>query len=95
MFKHINKIYTIGFVCIACTYTLGYAWWVFFVSLLLAFLPFATTYFFFALPILVVLYNFIFGDSTFAWLCILFTPFHYFAFTSHVIHGIKNLLDID
>ena len=95
MFKHINTIYTVAFVCMACYFSLGYAWWVFFVSLLLAFIPFATTYFFFGLPILIVLYNFIFGDSTFAWLCILCTPFHYTAFTSHVIHFVKDVWDID
>ena len=95
MLKHINTIYTIVFVCIACYFSLGYAWWVFFVSLLLALTPFATSYFWFGLPILIILYNFIFGDSIFAWLGIACTPFHYTAFTSHVINGIKSLLDID
>ena len=95
MLKHINTIYTIVFVCIACYFSLGYAWWVFFFSLLLALTPLATSYFWFGLPILVLVYNFIFGDSTFAWLIIACTPFHYTAFTSHVINGIKSILEID
>ena len=95
MLKHINTIYTIVFVCIACYFSLGYAWWVFFVSLLLALTPLATSYFWFGLPILIILYNFIFGSTTFAWLCIVCAPFHYTAFTSHVIHAIKDILEID
>ena len=95
MLKHINTIYTIVFVCIACYFSLGYAWWVFFVSLLLALTPLATSYFWFGLPILIILYNLIFGSTIFAVLCVACAPFHYIAFTSHVIHFIKDIWDID
>lgn len=95
MLRHINTIYTVIFVCIACYFSLGYAWWVFFVSLLLALMPLTTSYFWFGLPILIILYHFIFGDSTFAWLCIFCTPFHYTAFTSNLINTIKGVFEIE
>jgi hypothetical protein len=95
MLKNINTIYVIAFIVVGFMYSASYAWGVFFVSILLAMIPFATTYFFFGLPILIVLYHFIFGDSTFAWLSIIFAPFHYFAFTANVLDAVKGIFDID
>ena len=109
MFK-INTAYVVGLFCIALypddhnqAYGFGYAWWVFFVSMLLALIPLATSRFWFGLPIFILLWVFWAPhswtgdryDSDFGWLCIIYAPFHYTAFAGNVIGGIKSLLDID
>lgn len=91
----INTIYFIGFALLWLYFGFGFTAQVFLVSLLIALIPLATSNFIFALPLVILAYSFIFGDSTFAWLCIIFSPFHWASATSLLIHGIKDIWDID
>lgn len=91
----ITSLYTIGFGLVWLYFGLGYTVEVYIVSLLIALIPLATSRFLFALPILIVLYSFIFGDSTFAWLCLIFSPFHWVAFAGLMVDAIKGIFDID
>jgi hypothetical protein len=83
-----------------------YVWWVFFVSLLVALIPFAMSKYWFGLPIFILLWCFFMPtafvpdclmdyDSNFAWLCILYAPYHYLAFGANIINGIKTIFDIN
>ena len=106
----INVAYVIGLFCIGCypddhgvAYGIGFVWWVFFVSMLLALSPLATSRFWFALPIVIILWVFLAPaswtgdryDSDFGWLCLIYIPFHYISFLSNVIDAVKGIFDID
>ncbi len=89
------KAYVIGFILVGIFFGGAYTVQVFFVSLLVALIPLATSKFWFAFPIGILLYSFIFGDSTFAWLCLAFAPFHWISFMHLVIAGIQKMFGID
>ena len=65
--------------------------------------PLATSRFWFALPIVILLWVFLAPaswtgdryDSDFGWLCLIYIPFHYISFLSNVIGAIKSIFDID
>jgi hypothetical protein len=61
---------------------------------MIALIPFTTTILFFLLPIGILIWSFWFTDSAvydsdFAWLCIIYAPFHYTSFLSIFIDTIK------
>jgi hypothetical protein len=93
-----NKIlilYVIGFFIMGGYFETAYPCWVFLVSLLVALIPLATSRFWFALPIVLLIYFFWFStdpvyDSDFAWLCIIYVPFHYMSFMANIIGAIKS-----
>lgn len=96
----INTIYTLGLV--AMYYIMGgeFTFWVFIMSVLVALIPLTTSRFFFGLPILVLIWCFWFTDSTvydsdFAWLSIIYAPFHYTSFLSLIIDAIKGIFGCD
>jgi len=89
------KIYFWLLVVLGFYFSLKFAVGVFLVSLLLACLPLAKSWFMFLLPIGLLVYYFCSGHSTFAWWCIVFMPFHYIAFTSNVVRAIKGIWNTD
>lgn len=109
--RTLSTIYLFGFFCIYA-YQRGegnpapgaYTWAVFFVSLLLACLPFAMSKFWFGLPLLILAWCFFMPnflvpknleiyDANFAWLCIIFAPFHWCSIVRVVLGGIKFLIE--
>jgi len=89
------KAYVIGFILLGIFYGLAYPMQVFFVSLLVALIPLATSKFWFGLPILILIYHCAFGSPAFAGWCVVFAPFHWLSFVRHLIRAIKGIWNID
>lgn len=90
-----NKLFVFVLFLLGCFYSFHFALAVFFISLFIACLPFAMSWFWFLLPIVIEGYLFCTGRSDLAWWSIVFTPFHYLAFTSNIVHAIKGIINID
>ena len=92
----INTIYTLGLVAMYYIMGFDFTFWVFIVSVLVALIPLAISSLFFAAPIFILLWCFFFGsdpyDSDFAWLCIIYAPFHYTSFIAHIISIVKGIV---
>jgi hypothetical protein len=92
----INIIYTLGLVAMYFIMGADFTFWVFIVSVLVALIPLAISSLFFAAPIVILIWCFFFGsdpyDSDFAWLCIIYAPFHYTSFISHIITIIRGVV---
>lgn len=95
----INTIYSLGLVCIYFIMGGEFTFWLVLVSAMIAVIPFATSNFLFALPILIIIWCFTFGsdpyDSKFAWLCIIYAPFYYTSWLSIIVDSIKGIFGID
>jgi|688.fasta_scaffold171218_5 hypothetical protein len=94
----INTAYTLGLVAMYFIMGGEFTFWVFMTSVLIALIPLTTSNLLFATPIVVLIWCFFFTSSTvydsdFAWLCILYAPFHYTSFISHVIDAIEGIFD--
>jgi hypothetical protein len=77
-----------------------FTFWLVIVSAMVAVIPFATSKFFFGLPIFILIWCFWFSTSTvydadFAWLCIIYAPFYYTSFLSFIIDGVKAIFGCD
>ncbi len=90
-----NKFYCGLLVILGFYFSLNFVIALFMLSLLLACIMFARNWFMFFLPIGLLLYCFLFGHVPLALWSIFFTPWHYIAFTSNLVHLVKQIIDID